>query len=117
VAKFFSFLQICQAMHRVRYLQYPLGSVQVQHSLQYPWLYFWQMEKAFRFGWLMQFMGLSCPMNSGFEVFPPGGGSPLPVPRSPTAGAGVWCEQGSDFPAQILSRCFFHFHMVNPFHF
>ena len=57
VAKFFSFLQICQAMQRVRYLQYPLGSGQVQHSLQYPWLYLWQMEKAFRSGWLMQFMG------------------------------------------------------------
>jgi len=51
------FLQICQAKHRVRCLQYPLGSVQVQHSLQYPWLYFWQMEKALRSGWLMQFMG------------------------------------------------------------
>jgi hypothetical protein len=50
VAKVFCLLQICQAMQLVRYLQYPLGSVQVQHSRQYPRLYFWQMEKAFRFG-------------------------------------------------------------------
>jgi hypothetical protein len=33
----FRFLQICQAMHCERNLQYPLGSVQAQHSSQYPW--------------------------------------------------------------------------------